>query len=105
MKSLGLDAFGTEQFIGADSDGNTVLKTVYADAAPILDRNAELRLHGAGKSSEMRLAASIPASLIQKWKVEEGVDIFSPDPWHKQRARQLLNSSEYYKLRIWGGNI
>lgn len=105
MKSLGRDGTGMEQFIGTDHDGTTILKTVYDDAAPILDRNAELRAQGAGRGHEMRLAASIPPSLIHKWRTENGVDIFSNDPWHKKRARELLNSNEYYRLRIWGGNI
>ncbi len=105
MKSLGADANGTEQFIDANADGDIVLTTTYANTAPILDRNAQLRLAGSGTGKEMRLAASIPPSLIQKWRVEHGVDIFSNDPWHRQRSRDLLNSNEYYKLRIWGGNL
>lgn len=105
MKSLGFSADGSEQHIGEDLDGNIVLKTTYADASDVLDRNAQLRLVGHTGSSEMRLAASIPMSLVHKWRVEHGVDVFSSDPEHKRKARALLNSNEYYRIRIWGGNI
>lgn len=94
-----------EQFIGTDADGAVVLKTVYDTTAPVLDRNAELRLDGHGNGKEMKLAASIPMSLVHKWRTDHGVDVFSSDPWHKQRARELLNSNEYLRLRIWGGRL
>lgn len=105
MRSLGRAADGTEQFIGTDSDGSIILKTAYADAQTITDRNAELRKAGHGNGKEWKLAASIPLSLIFKWKVEHGVDAFSNDPAHKRKFRQLLNDHEYKMLRIWEGNI
>jgi hypothetical protein len=105
MRSLGVDAFGSEQFIGSNDAGDITLITKHADVSHILDQNARLANAGVGHGREMRLAASIPPSLIQKWKVEHGVDIFSADPEQKRKARELLNSNEYYRLRIWGGRI
>ena len=105
MRSLGRDAFGNEQFVGADSDGNMVLKTTYSDTRNILDQNARLRTAGHGNGKEWKLAASIPLSLIMKWKIEHGVDAFSNDPAHKKKFRQLLNDHQYRLLRVWEGHI
>lgn len=105
MRSLGVDAFGNEQRIGTDSDGTIILQTSYADTKAITDRNAEMRKNQQGNGKDWKLAASIPLSLIMKWKVEHGVDAFSNDPAHKRKFRQLLNDHQYRMLRIWEGNI
>ncbi len=105
MRLLDVDSYGNKQFVGADSDGNMVLKTEYADTQAILNQNARLRSNGAGNGKEWKLAASIPLSLIMKWKIEEGVDAFSNDPAHKAKFRRLLNDHQYKLLRIWEGNI
>lgn len=105
MRSLGFDAFGNEQRIGTDTDGTVILETRHADAEAILKRNAQMRSNGMGNGSEMKLAASIPLSVIMKWKVEHGVDAFSNDPRHQKKLRQLLNDRENAFLRIWEGNI
>ena len=106
MRSLGADAFGNEQFIGTDhATGDVRLVTKWADAQQIVDRNAQLRTAGAGNGKEWKLAASIPLSLIMKWKIEEGVDAFSNDPAHKAKFRRLLNDHQYKLLRVWEGNL
>lgn len=106
MRSLGVAADGTEQFIGTDTgSGDIILKTKYADAQAVTDRNAQLRSAGHGNGKDWKLAASIPLSLIVKWKVEHGVDAFSNDPAHKRKFRQLLNDHEYRMLRIWEGSL
>ncbi len=105
MRSLGVDAFGNEQFVGTDTDGSILLKTQYADAQAVTDQNARLRAAGHGNGKEWKLAASIPLSLIMKWKVEHGVDAFSNDPAHKRKFKQLLNDHQYRMLRIWEGRV
>lgn len=105
MRFLGTDAYGNEQSIGTDSDGNIVLATKWADVKAITDRNAQLRTAGAGNGKEMKLAASIPLSIIMKWKIEHGVDAFSNDPAHKKKMRQLVNDHQYRMFRIWEGNL
>lgn len=42
----------------------------------------------------MHKVADIPMAVVWKWKTEFGVDVFSNDPWHKKRVRQLLNDPE-----------
>ena len=105
-RSLGRSWDGTEQFHKIDpSTGAILLKTTYADAAAVTDRNAELRKAQHGNGKDMKLAASIPLSLVTKWRAEHGIDVFSNDPEHKKKARQLLNDHQYRMLRIWEGHI
>lgn len=105
MRLLDVDSFGNRQYVGADSDGNMVLKTEYADTKAILDQNARMRSAGHGNGKEWKLAASIPLSLIMKWKIEHGVDAFSNDPAHKKKFRALLNDHQYKLLRVWEGHV
>lgn len=106
MRSLGKDFYGNEQFIGSDSlTGEVKLVTKYADAKEITDQNARLRTAGHGNGKDWKLSASIPLSLIMKWKVEEGVDAFSNDPAHRAKFKRLLNDHQYKLLRIWEGNL
>lgn len=105
-RSLGKAWDGTEQFHRTDPvTGEIQLKTTYADAQNVTDRNAELRKVGHGNGKDMKLAASIPLSLVFKWKAEQGVDVFSSDPAQKKKARQLLNDHQYKMLRVWEGHI
>lgn len=48
-------------------------------------------------------AASIPNIIIEKWKKEEGLDIFNDDHWPRIRAK--LNSEEFKFLRTSPGKI
>lgn len=47
--------------------------------------------------------ASIPLWLIEKWKVEKGIDFFNTD--HMPKITALLNSSEYSHLRTAPGRL
>ena len=58
---------------------------------------------GYSPSRELRRAASIPMSIVEKWKNELGIDVFNPD--HLPAVRQLLNSSEYLYLRTAPGRL
>lgn len=94
MRSLG-KSNGVEQFIGTDTDGNVILKTV-GDASEVIERNKQIEGHGMGK--EMRLAASIPSIIQHEWLVKHGVRFW--DPNHKEAVKRLLNSSDYRYLRV-----
>jgi hypothetical protein len=48
-------------------------------------------------------AASIPNIIIEKWKKEEGLDIFNDDHWPRIQAK--LNSEEFKFLRTSPGKI
>lgn len=46
--------------------------------------------------------AEIPLEIVFKWRKDHGVDIFSKDPWHRKKYKQLLNSPEWRYLRSNG---
>jgi hypothetical protein len=75
------------------------------DVGPNLDLNKALYTSGDGysPSREMRRAASIPMSIVEKWKNELGVDVFNRD--HREAVKRLLNSSEYLYLRTAPGRL
>jgi hypothetical protein len=75
------------------------------DVEPALEINKSLYTSGDGysPSRELRRAASIPLSIVEKWKNELGVDVFNPD--HRHAVRRLLNSSEYLYLRTAPGRL
>jgi hypothetical protein len=75
------------------------------DVEPALEINKSLYTSGDGysPSRELRRAASIPLSIVEKWKNELGVDIFNPD--HLPKVRELLDSNEYRFLRTAPGTL
>ena len=81
----------------------TVLRT--SDVEANLERNKALYSSNDGysPSRELRRAASIPMSIVEKWRNELGVDVFNPD--HRDAVRRLLNSSEYLYLRTAPGRL
>lgn len=55
------------------------------------------------REKNMWRAASIPNIIVEKWKKEEGLDIFNENHWPK--IREKLNSEEYRFLRTSPGKI
>ena len=89
-------------------DGFTVVQNTIQDTQPLLDHNAALRNDGTatrhGIKSGFWKVGSIPLELAEKWKREEGFDIFSPNvPTSEVLAR--LRRSEYEKLRTTDGKF
>ena len=77
------------------SDGFTIERV--QDCEPILDRNKALQNERPNRLAELRLAASIPLVVVEKWMNEEGINIF--DPNHAEAVRRKLNSRDYLWLR------
>jgi len=75
------------------------------DVEPALEANKALYTSNDGysPSREMRRAASIPMSIVEKWRNELGVNVFDQD--HLPAVRKLLNSSEYLYLRTAPGRL
>lgn len=70
------------------------------DVASILEANQRRATDGTGgwtPSKDMRYVGSIPASIILKWKLEKGVDVYNRDHW--PAVKRLLNDNEWQKLR------
>lgn len=44
---------------------------------------------------------SIPASLIMKWRVEEGIDVYNKD--HTKRVLAKLNDADFSRLKTTSG--
>ena len=74
---------------------------------PILDRNKTLYNDDEYKRQGMKDSflhvAHIPMIIIEKWRNEEGIDVFNPEHINKVRAK--LNSSEYKYLRTTAGRV
>lgn len=83
-------------------DGEQVVQHTKQDVQPLLDHNAALRSDGQtqarGKRAGFLKVGSIPLELVQKWKAEEGFDIFSPSTPTSEVLRRL-RMAEYEKLR------
>lgn len=71
------------------------------DAEAILEVNKALAKESSYTREGMRDAwlhyATIPLLLIEKWKAEEGIDVFNKD--HARRVFQKLNAPEYRYLK------
>jgi len=71
------------------------------DVSRILDRNKELSVNTDRTKKQIKNDmvhyASIPNTLILKWKQELGVDVF--DTKHRKKVFKLLNDPEYRYLK------
>lgn len=72
---------------------------------PTLDRNRAMATHNDGYTPDrtMRRVASIPLTLVLKWKLEEGWDAFNPH--HAHKLAQKLNDPQYLYLRTADGQL
>jgi hypothetical protein len=87
-----------------DSDGSLIVHRK-SDVEANLNANKSLYTLNDGYTSsrDLRRAASIPMSIVEKWRTELGVDLFNPD--HLPAVRRLLNSNEYLYLRTAPGRL
>ena len=77
-----------------------------ADVEDVLEANKAAYVDGTNgytATREFKHVAEIPMSLILKWKVEEGIDVFDKNDWSK--VKQRLNSNEWLYLRAAPGRI
>ena len=98
---------GRRSFVDVDQHtGDTIITDNYDRSVTkaTLDQNARIaEFHVAKPQEAMRLAASIPPEVCMDMLDRYGVDIFNKH--HRDRALKLLNSNEYYRVRVWGGNL
>lgn len=87
---------GVVETVLVDGDGNITI-TTEQDCEPILDVNRAIANDGFNHRQSMWPVASIPLNLIEKWRVEEGIDVF--DPNCADALKRKLNSIEYRYLR------
>jgi len=85
------------------------------DVAPVLEANKAARNQGNGGAKGLNEvaqrgiknnwwhAASVPNSVILKWKKELGVDIYNKD--HLPAVKKLLNDRDWAYLRTGTGRV
>lgn len=74
------------------------------DCTPILERTTALRNEGFHGSKDMRLAASVPFVVVEKYCNDKGITFreFSQSEVHKVA---FLNDPDYRNLRVWEGKV
>lgn len=76
------------------------------DVAPIIEDN-KARFNEGEKSwtddRDMVHAARIPIEILEKWRVEDGIDYRTKEGW--QRVIQRLDEPDWRYLRTWPGRI
>jgi len=88
---------GQKQWFSYDADTDTMRIRYEEDVEATLDANKAQHTEGFDKRQDIWHAARIPNTIILKWKLEHGVELWNPD--HKDAVRKLLNSNEYRYLR------
>lgn len=89
---------GAKHWFSYDEDTDTMRIRTEEDVQDIIDFNKEKQAEGFDRKSEVWHAAKIPNTIILKWKLEHGVELWNPD--HREAVRRLLNSNEYRYLRV-----
>lgn len=84
-------------------DGALISSTVQ-DCTPIAEYCRGRQNAGMTGSNDMRLAASIPLVIVEKYLNDNGIEMreFAINPEHKRR---LLNDPALAHFRIWPGRI
>lgn len=102
MKTVVRDEDGVGTIIGVEG-GNLVTGTTQ-DCTPILEAAKLAHNEGRHGSSEMRLAASIPRVIIDKYLNDNGITMheFGVSKEHKRR---LLNDPALAYFRVWPGRV
>jgi hypothetical protein len=98
FRPLFASASGVRHWWRGEADGSGTVASVQ-DVGPILEANRVMARQNDGwaASRELRRVASIPLSVILKWKAEEGWDAFDPGCADKLRAK--LNDPDWRHLR------
>lgn len=102
MKTVITDADGVGTIIGVE-DGKLVTGTTQ-DCTPILEAAKTAHNEGRVGSSDMKLAASIPRVIVDKYLNDNNITLheFSTSADHKKR---LLNDPALAYFRIWKGRV
>ena len=85
----------------ADEDGNIVERTTF-DVQPAIDDAKFFRDEGFNRKAPGRLVALLPIELIEKWRVEKGINWFTASQAEKAA---LLNDPDNAVFRTTGGRV
>lgn len=94
---------GVQSVIQLNSDGSMTTGT-QQDCGAILDYAKERHNSGQHGSAELKLAASIPHVIVEKYCNDHGIEFreFMQSQAHKKR---LLNDPDLSYFRIWKGVV
>lgn len=84
-----------------EAAGDLVIERIQ-DCTPIAEHTTRLRNEGKVGTSEMRLAASLPMVLIERYCNDRGItfDQWMKDPAH---AKAMLHDPALSAFRVWEG--
>lgn len=87
----------------AVEDGKLITGTTQ-DCTPIAEYTKARHNAGEHGSSEMRLAASLPMVLIEKYCNDKGITF---DEWMREKShvRAMLSDPALSHFRVWGGRV
>ena len=107
---------GKETWFHSDgSDGKHFFIEEIEDVSAIIEANKAIQNRYDGGAMGMNQVfrdgvkkgwahvARIPNSVINKWKIEKGVDVFNKD--HLKAVNRLLNDPEWKYLRVGTGRL
>lgn len=95
--------FADMKTVVALEDGALVTGSVQ-DCTAIAERTKAMHNAGMHSKGDMRLVASVPMVMVERYLNENGIDYaeFSRDPVHKTR---LINDPRLSHFRVWGGRV
>lgn len=99
------DPIKTEWFSYDDMTGEQAIKTVYKDTDAVLDMNKSIQGKDVakGKEGDWWHVARIPPSVIHKWLIEDGINVF--DKEDGLRVMRKLDDPEWRHLRVNTGQL
>lgn len=97
----------TTQWFHYDPETRTSTIETVQDVEPYINYARELQndpeYSKQGMKDEFWHVARIPNTIIEKWMVEDGIDVFNKDHWKK--VKQKLNSPDWRYLRTSLGRV
>ena len=102
MKTVIQNDNGTQTVV-ALQDGALITGTIQ-DCTPIAERAKAMHNSGYTGSSEMKLAASIPMVMIEKYCNDRGIT-YADFSKGKEHMRYMLNDPALAHFRVWKGKV
>ncbi len=106
-KLIGFNGNDRATYWHEHGDGSWAIEQVQDDLQPLLDRNKAYQNHGdmrwldepGSEKLGVRMVATIPMIVIERWQRDYGINYFDPDPEVQKRIDRLLDSNEWRYLR------
>jgi hypothetical protein len=86
-----------------EEDGKTIFERVQ-DCTPIAEKTKALHNEGYHGSSDMRLAASLPMVLVERYCNDNGIT-FHEFCAGQEHIKRMLNDPALSHFRVWPGRV